>query len=149
MAGFRPGFGRGGMIHSLRVTMGVGAPGGEKTFMFAALMFLTATARAGGAGAMAGTTAGGDPADEGVDTAGEAMPLDGKMTTLLLDVLRIIERLPSSVKARRQALWPVWTANRGSVMRSQVSTKGEHTRRREGAEGRELEIDQIRLKRRR
>ncbi len=67
MAGFRPGFGRGGMIHSLRVTM-VGVPAvGEKPFMFTALIFLIA--RVGGAGAIAA----GEPADEGVDTAGDAM----------------------------------------------------------------------------
>lgn len=68
MAGFRPGFGRGGMIHSLRVMMvGVAIP--EAGEMAALLeVFIVLMASTGGAGAREG----GDPAElQGV--GGEAM----------------------------------------------------------------------------
>lgn len=74
MAGFLPGFGRGGMIHSLVVMMGgVGSveAGAIAAMLFALalLKLLVLTARTGGAGARYA----GEPAEEGVDTAGEAI----------------------------------------------------------------------------
>jgi len=69
VAGFRPGFGRGGMIHSFDVTMGgVGTPDAGA---IAAILdaFIDLIARAGGAGARAA----GDPAEDGVETAGDAI----------------------------------------------------------------------------
>lgn len=63
----RPGFGRGGMTHSFLVIMdGVDAPGAGA---IDAMMLDVLMASVGGAGARA--IAGGDAADEGVDTAGE------------------------------------------------------------------------------
>ena len=69
VAGFRPGFGRGGMIHSFLVTMvGVGSPdAGAMDAMLGAFEDLIASA--GGAGARAV----GEPAEDGVDIAGDAM----------------------------------------------------------------------------
>ncbi len=70
MAGFRPGFGRGGITHSFLVTPPVGVPSPDIIeVMFDPLPGLVATV--GGAGKRAG--AGGEPADEGVETAGDAM----------------------------------------------------------------------------
>ena len=71
MAGFRPGFGRGGMTHSLVVTSEGGAKpdDGAMAAMFDA--FAALMAMEGGAGAMFA----GEPALDGVDTAGEAMSL--------------------------------------------------------------------------
>lgn len=71
VAGFRPGFGRGGMTHSFLVTReGAGRPdAGDMAAMRDASAALIAML--GGAGAMLA----GEPADDGVDTAGEAMSL--------------------------------------------------------------------------
>ena len=73
MAGFRPGLGRGGMIHSFLVTMvGVCRPeaGAMAAMLFMMLwLLLVLIASVGGAGARFG----GEPAEDGVDTAGEAM----------------------------------------------------------------------------
>lgn len=78
MAGLRPGFGRGGTTHSFLVIMdGVEAPGaGARN----AMLFDVLMARVGGGGGGAGAKAmaGGDPADEGVDTAGEAISDAGR-----------------------------------------------------------------------
>ena len=69
VAGFRPGFGRGGMIHSFLVTMvGAGSPdAGAMNAMLGTLEDLIASV--GGAGARAA----GEPAEDGVDDAGDAM----------------------------------------------------------------------------
>lgn len=69
VAGFRPGFGRGGMTHSFRVTM-VAAGSPDEGAMDAILdAFEDLIASVGGAGARAA----GEPAEVGVDTAGDAM----------------------------------------------------------------------------
>lgn len=80
MAGLRPGFGRGGMTHSFLMIMdGVEAPGAGA---IDAMLFDVLIARVGGAGAGAGAgakaIAGGEPADEGVDTTGEAISDAGR-----------------------------------------------------------------------
>lgn len=59
VAGFRPGLGRGGITHSLLVTEPV-TPGLGDAVDTAGLTW--------GAGASAGARAGGEPADDGVDT---------------------------------------------------------------------------------
>ena len=69
VAGFRPGFGRGGTIHSFLVTMvGVGSP--DAGAMEAMLCVCDAlVARIEGFGARAA----GELAEEGIDIAGDAM----------------------------------------------------------------------------
>jgi hypothetical protein len=72
VAGFRPGFGRGGMTHSFLVIIevGVGRLGAAAIeVMVGALDDLMA--RVGRAGARG--KGGGEPAFEGVDTAGDAI----------------------------------------------------------------------------
>lgn len=63
VAGLRPGFGRGGMTHSFRTVIpGVG---------WIAISLPGLRARVCGAGAMGAGA--GEPAEEGVETAGDAM----------------------------------------------------------------------------
>jgi hypothetical protein len=75
VAGFRPGLGRGGTTHSFLVIMaGVGRPDGTgATAMFGVLADLIARTECADARAV------GDPAEEGVDTEGEAMSTRNQM----------------------------------------------------------------------
>jgi hypothetical protein len=62
VAGFLPGFGRGGITHSFVVTE-PGVPGAGDVAGAAGLIV-----KAGGRAAIAGVIGGGEPAEEGVDT---------------------------------------------------------------------------------
>lgn len=80
MAGFRPGFGRGGTTHSLEVTE-PGVPGpGDAAGGAGAGGFMASGGGAGlstGAGAGAGLSAGGEAADAGVDALAGVAIVDG------------------------------------------------------------------------